>query len=114
MDKLKALWAFLAALAHKLLDNTWMDNPVYHVQIAHALGGLVAILIAFMFWSMTGLLAVLAVGVAVIAAKEFWYDRVYEQPNDTLQGSAIDFMSYMIGAAVGVGLSLIKFYLLKG
>jgi hypothetical protein len=93
-------------------SNTWMDNPLYHVQIAHALGGLALVLIAAFFWQMTGVLAMLGVGVPVVALKEFWYDLKFEIPNDTVAGSGLDFLAYMIGATAGLGLALIKFYAL--
>jgi predicted alpha/beta hydrolase family esterase len=98
---------------HKLLDNTWMDNNLYHVQIAHALGAAFAVLVASMFWGLWGLVGVLSVGVPVAAAKEYWYDLVYEQPNDTARGSTLDFIAYMSGAVVATALVLIKLYALK-
>lgn len=94
------------------LKNSWMDNQLFHVQIAHALGGLVVVLLAAFFWGMIGVGAALAVGIPVIALKEFWYDLHFELPNDTVAGSGLDFLAYMIGATAGVGLSLIKFYAL--
>ncbi len=47
-------------------------------------------------------IAVLAVGVALAAAKEFWFDHRYEIPPQPYKNAAQDFAGYVIGGALGV------------
>ena len=91
--------------------NKWMNNPQYLAQIGHTLGGCLAIIVAAFFWGMLAVWITLGIGIGVAAAKEFWYDMKYEIPKQTWADSGMDFGFYMLGAAVGLGLACIKFYL---
>ena len=93
--------------------NTWMNNPQYLAQVGHCLGALSLMLFATLFWGMRGAYAMVGVGIGVAAAKEFWYDMVYELPKQTWADSWMDFGFYMVGAAVGLGVMAIYHYGLK-
>ncbi len=90
-----------------------MNKPQYLAQVGHSLGGCLAVVCAAFFWGLPAVWIALAVGVPLAALKEFWYDLRYERPKQTWSDSAMDFGFYLLGAAVGVGLALLKLRVLR-
>jgi hypothetical protein len=87
------------------MNVSWMSNPQYLAQVGHFFGALCAIIVTALFgkheW--VPILWVLAFGVPLATAKEFWFDIVYER--DSFMNSLMDWGFYMLGAAVGVALN---------
>ncbi len=47
-------------------------------------------------------IVVLAVGIALAAAKEFWFDHRYEIPPQPYKNAAQDFAGYVLGGVLGM------------
>jgi hypothetical protein len=99
------------------MSATWENNPQYLAQVGHFLGGAIVIVLAALFSIVLGagwlpILITLGVGIAAAAFKEFYLDRRPPE-NDSFANSTMDFSFYMLGAAVGVGLTALAMHLLK-
>jgi hypothetical protein len=81
---------------------SWMTDPNYLAQSSHVGWGIVATLAPAHLWGTTASLIAFAVGAVAAAAKEFWFDRRYETPPDSLRGATLDFVTYLAGGAVGL------------
>ena len=93
--------------------NKWMNDPNVLAQIAHVLGGFAIVLtVAYCVRAHRPRALAFAVGVAAIgviayaAVKEFWYDPNYEDPPQTTADNVIDFVSYVVGAAIGAAFAV--------
>ena len=92
------------------IRNSWMNNSQYLSQIGHGLGGLAIILVPAFLFGMTPVWYILPALLLIVSLKEFWYDLKYEDdPKQTFWDSAMDFGFYMLGVAVGMFLTYIKF-----
>jgi len=97
------------------LPSNWEENEQYLAQVGHFFGALSVIVITALFsiafhegW--LHVLLALGVGVPATAFKEFFLD-LRPPESDSLADSVMDFGFYMFGAAVGVGLTALAFYL---
>lgn len=86
------------------MNVKWMSDPQYLAQVGHTLGAYSLVCTLAMFgvhWGVIGV--VFIVGIWMAALKEFWFDIVYEK--DSWADSTMDFGFYLLGGAMGAGLS---------
>jgi hypothetical protein len=82
------------------LNVNWMSNPQYLAQVGHFFGAS-SLILAVHLYSYAhhgGLrlpLYVYGIGSCLAAAKEFWFDIVFEK--DSWADSAVDFFFYVLG-----------------
>jgi hypothetical protein len=98
------------------LPSNWEENEQYLAQVGHFLGGAIVIVLATLFSIVCGagwlpILITLGVGIVAAAVKEFVLDRRPPE-SDSLANSTMDFAFYMIGAAVGLGVTAFAMFLL--
>lgn len=84
------------------LTNSWMNDPAYLAQAAHACGAAFYVAaFALLLGRPVPLLGAWLVGVALAALKEFVYDARFELPKQTARDNATDFVFYVVGSAIG-------------
>lgn len=92
------------------MNFDWMSNDQYLSQVGHFLGGAGLIVVASMFAIVLGagwepILWTLGVGVAAASFKEFVFDVSKWGEGDSWSDSFMDWAFYMLGGALGMGLS---------
>lgn len=93
------------------LYNSWMTNPIFYGEMAHALGGYAAIFTASQFTKKIWIrLVVLAVFIGITAVKEFYYDTHFEIPVQDFSGGLRDFCAYQVGAVLGLVVGLVQLF----
>jgi len=90
--------------------TTFMSNPQYLAQVGHFLGALSLILLASLLAIVLGegwvpIFWTLGIGVAAATFKEFVFDVSAWGEGDSWSDSIMDWSFYMLGGAVGMGLS---------
>lgn len=95
--------------------NKWMNDAQVLAQFGHSLGAcLLVTFTTLMSISLGGrwpaVIVVVILGVIAAAVKEFWYDMKFELPTQTWWDSIEDFLFYMLGLTVGVGVTALAFH----
>jgi hypothetical protein len=78
-------------------------NPTFIATMAHAgvAYGVIYTLGQHLHGERFGL--VLGLGILAAGLKEFWFDATYEQPHQSFEDNATDFLGYMAGLSLAAG-----------
>jgi hypothetical protein len=90
----------------------WMSNPQYLAQVGHFLGGVCLVVVTALFARYTWLCVWIAVGIGVACAtfKELVFDVSSWGEGDSWGDSFMDLGFYLLGGAVGLGLTALAFH----
>jgi hypothetical protein len=82
-----------------------MTNANFLAQIGHTLGGVLFVLVPTIFLGFHQIWIGGAILLVWALLKEFAYDLKYELPKQSFGDSLLDFVFYMLGGALGIGVA---------
>lgn len=94
--------AWFNDLLRPYLTNSWMADPDIDAYLAHVFAAATVVLGCDRIWDAKWE-STLAVIVAA-AVKEYWFDMNFELPKQTWGGSTMDFVTYLAGIPLALGI----------